>query len=447
MRTAPIFALALTITLTACSRTTAESPQTTDSGFEPIGLGDPIAPWAGNRGYDVIEYEWDLEVDVAAGSLGGSALLTASALEAIDAITLDYSGPEPVDVLVDGRRTEFEHSPPKLVVDHDVGEGVTFELEVVLDGSPEQGSGGLGWQPREEMVFTAAVLPGDTSGWVPLNDTPTDPAVFTVTIDAGDWSSVATGTPDQSDGAITWTTPMPASEFGMAVASFDHRRVDAIRFPIITVSTPAGQIPPSEQAIDEVVGDMLAHLTAFLGPFPFPTLGLTKIEGLPGANSTPGQIFLGVFDGMTVAHELAHQWIGGSVGTASSSDTWLREGIPEYLALLWMAENGGGGPLDQALRIMHEELGERTRALRDVAEPADRSDKAVWLRSPLAIHALRSEMGDEALRDGLALLFEEQRGQSITTDDFIDAMQRHTDVDVSGLLEPWIDEEEVPPFP
>lgn len=42
-----------------------------------------------------------------------------------------------------------------------------------------------------------------------------------------------------------------------------------------------------------------------------------------------------------VVHELAHQWMGGSVGTASSQDAWLREGLPTYVEALWTARHQG----------------------------------------------------------------------------------------------------------
>lgn len=67
------------------------------------------------------------------------------------------------------------------------------------------------------------------------------------------------------------------------------------------------------------------------------------------------------------------------MSTASSRDVWLREGLPEYLAYAWMAEQDDGD-LDERMRSIHTRLGSETRALLDVDEPADRSDDATCLR-------------------------------------------------------------------
>jgi aminopeptidase N len=413
----------------------------------PVGVGDPVAPWAGNPGYDVTRYDWRLAVDPSSGILSGTTLLTATAVDALDTISVDYSGPAPVSVSVAGKEVEFDYISPKLNVPADLEAGETFTLEAVLNGAPDAGTSGTGWIHQGDLVYTAALFPGDTASWVPLNDTPTDPAVFSVTIDAGAGAAVISGTPMPANGETTWETPVAVSEVGMAVGAFEKRDVTSVSQPEVAVWTMQGQIPPSEQAIDDVVGDMLSYHESFLGPFPFQTLGLTKIQGFPGANSTPGQIFLGVFDQLTVAHELVHQWIGGSVGTASSRDAWLREGIPEYLAILWLTSQEEESFLQERLRSMYEQIAPSTRAPRDVTHRDDRSDNAVFVRGPLAIHALHVAMGDQAFRAGLVQLTSEYEGRSVSTQEFIDVMQSQSDLDIATVIYPWIDEEELPPFP
>jgi aminopeptidase N len=65
----------------------------------------------------------------------------------------------------------------------------------------------------------------------------------------------------------------------------------------------------------------------------------------------------------------------------------------------------------------------------------------------LAIYALHVAMGDESFRAGLARLTAEFEGRSISTEDFIEVMQAQTELEIAAVISPWIDDEELPPFP
>lgn len=414
---------------------------------QPEGLGDPVASWAGNTGYDAIRYQWELTVDAAAGTLDATTVMEALGTEDAPALSIDYSGPTPSQVEVNGLVTDFEHLPPKLLVSHPIEPGEELRVEIAFTGSPQSHSpkgfpGALGWIHRGDLVYTSAVLPGDMSTWAPLNDTPLDPAIFSVLVSTSSGVGVvASGTPTETGEVTRWETPLPVTEFGFAAGDMEQRVLDAD--PTIVFSAMAGLSLPSE-SWDGRLPEVVEFLEGFLGPFPFPTLGLTHVTGLLGANSTPGQIFLGMYGEELIAHEVAHQWIGGSVSTASSRDVWLREGLPEYLAYAWMAERDGAD-LDHRMRTIHTRLGSETRALLDIDEPADRRDDATYLRGALAFHALHAAVGDRDFRAGLKSFTAEYAGRSATTENFIETVQEHAEVPVAEILGPWIDQEKMPP--
>ncbi len=418
-----------------------------DPPDQPEGLGDPVASWAGNTGYDAIRYQWDLTIDATAGTLDATTVMEALGTEDTPVLSIDYSGPTPSQVEVNGQVTDFEHLPPKLLVSRPIEPGEQLRVEIAFNGSPQPQtpkgfSGVLGWIHRGDLVYSSAVLPGDMSTWVPLNDTPLDPAIYSVQLSASSGvGAVASGTPTESGEVTRWETLLPVTEFGFAVGDMEQRTLDGD--PTVVLSAMAGlSLPP--ESWDGRLPEVVEFLEGYLGPFPFPTLGLTLVTGLPGGNSTPGQIFLGRYGEELIAHEVAHQWIGGSVSTASSRDVWLREGLPEYLAYAWIAQRAGAD-LDERMRSIHTRLGSETRALLDVDEPADRSDDATYLRGALAFHALHAAVGDEDFRAGLKSFTAEYAGRSATTENFIEAVQEHTDVPVAEILSQWIDQEEMPP--
>jgi aminopeptidase N len=91
------------------------------------------------------------------------------------------------------------------------------------------------------------------------------------------------------------------------------------------------------------------------GPFPFDHLDVAQIPGSFG-QGWPGLVYLSTFAFLPAEdqeraglqqweqseardlmpfHEVAHQWWGNVVGPASYRDTWIEEGMANYLALLY----------------------------------------------------------------------------------------------------------------
>ncbi len=79
--------------------------------------------------------------------------------------------------------------------------------------------------------------------------------------------------------------------------------------------------------------------------------------------------------------------------------------------------------------------------------PADMFDDRVYKRGALALHAVRRLLGDEAFFDLLRDWVASFRHSSVSTDDFVRTADRHAPAPVEPLLDAWLFQEALPPFP
>jgi hypothetical protein len=157
---------------------------------------------------------------------------------------------------------------------------------------------------------------------------------------------------ERSLAALFRTTPL--SELPQALPRSMSRRGAS------TVQLPDEPSPPepSPAALVHQVGEVMADAVRieerWLGPLPFSRLEVTQIpgdfgQGWPGLIYLPTITFLSPaeqqhvglsgatqedFNEIVPFHEVAHQWLGNSVGWDSYRDQWIDEGLANYIALL-----------------------------------------------------------------------------------------------------------------
>lgn len=144
-----------------------------------------------------------------------------------------------------------------------------------------------------------------------------------------------------------------------------------------------------------------------------------------------------------VADELAHQWFGNSLTVASWSDIWLHEGFACYAEWLW--SECSGGPLAAAHAVRH------WKRLRDLpqdlllADPGALRmfDDRLYKRGALALHALRSVLGDKPFFRLLQSWVAANRHSSVSTGAFV----AHAGKDAADVLRDWLFETSLPELP
>jgi len=227
----------------------------------------------------------------------------------------------------------------------------------------------------------------------------------------------------------------------------------------LSASEPAGHITVSSYyfAAHEPAGvdalmaaaEALTTFEELFGPYPYSTYRVAEVD-FAGGMEFSALCFLGddwygdhpggYRSGMVslLAHEVSHQWWYGVVGNDQVGEPWLDEAMatyssmlyyerrhPEFVEWWWETEVNKYRPLGQIDRPIYAFMDGRTYL------------NAVYRRGALFISDIRDRMGDEAFFAFLRDYYESGGKQLSTAEDFFAILYRHSEVDISSLLEEY----------
>ncbi len=432
-----------------------------------MSVADSYAPQSGDLSYDVESYDLAIGYRVRTNRLDGVATIVAVARESVSSFAIDLVGLRTSRVRVDGVNARFSAGPRILRVTppQALAPGDRFEVEVTYAGAPAPRRsrwGTVGWEELTDGALVAG-QPIGAPTWFPCNDRPDNRARMRleITVDDG-YVAAATGVagPRTRRGGRTTTTfvsDVPTATYLAAVhvGRYRTRQLEGTGealVPSVTVTAP----PALTAAVDRAfatVPDMLRAFDRFFGPYPQEacTLVVTADE-LEIPLEAQGLAVFGMNHLVPaaqrlVAHELAHQWFGNSVGIARWSDIWLNEGFACYAEWLW-SETSGGASVESCVADHYARLAAKPRDLLLVDPgPDDMFDDRVYKRGALTLHALRCTLGDEAFFDLLRTWTTDHRHALVTTDDFRAAVESAGGPDAAAVLSRWIDDVALPARP
>ena len=428
--------------------------------------GDDYLPNSGNGGYIVSRYDLDLRYRVATNRLDGTATLALTSTQDLERFTLDLSGLRVSKVVIAGRRTtSFSQTAHKLVVSPAavIHADTEFSLTVTYSGSPgPRGSawGAVGWEELADGVLVAA-QPSGAPTWYPCNDYPGSKASYGIRFAAEQaYTVVCNGTlvsHRTSSGLGHWhyEQPQPTASYLATVQIGRYARVAADLDGVAGVMVYPKPIEARVLTDLAALPRMMALYQETFGPYPFDdyTVVVTaddleiplESQGLAtfGANHMDGH---GVAERL-VAHELAHQWFGNSVGLAQWSDIWLNEGFACYSEWLW-SEHKGGMTADGLARQFRRSLSQQPLDI-TVGDPgaADMFDDRVYKRGALTLHALRLTIGDTAFFDLLKVWAARHQHSTVTTTDFRALAAEFSPTPLDDLFERWLFQTSLPALP
>ncbi len=304
-----------------------------------------------------------------------------------------------------------------------------------------------GWVTTRDGAMVVSE-PDGAATWFPANDHPVDKATydFSITVPEG-LTAVANGLLVDEQTAAGWTTwvwdaPDPMAAY-LATASVSNYVLTSYVAPNGTpiINAVDADLPASASATLPLTDRMLPFFEDLYGPYPFVAYGAIVDDDSVGyALETQTRSFFSrrAASG-TVAHELAHQWMGDAVSPFRWADIWLNEGWATYSTWLWV-EHEGGRTADATFAQEMQRPADSPYWQLVVADPGALGLFAnpVYNRGAATLHALRDKIGDEAFFALAKAWVQEYGGGSASTSDFAALAEEVSGQDLDTFFTVWL---------
>jgi aminopeptidase N len=446
-RTAAIFATAAAALAAAAAAWAAFIPGSP-------GLGDPFFPLAGNGGYNVANYSLRLDYTPATNQLVASEVITATATQDLASFDLDLRGFAITRLLVNGRPASYARDGQELKITprRGIRSRASFTVIVAYTGEPtvvtDPDESIEGWVPTDDGAFVVGE-PQGSPGWYAVNDNPRDKATydFRVTVPAG-LTAMANGvlvSQSTSEGKSTWVwredDPMAPH-----LATVTNGRFDLTRYSLDDGTPVYIAVDPqlaSGQALAKLP-EMVKFFSSIYGPYPFDAVGAI-VDSAPAVGyaleTQTKPVFASVPSESTLAHELAHQWIGDSVTLAQWPDIWLHEGFARWSEWIWSEHEGNASAaqrFEQLYSIPASNDAFWNPPPGNPGTPALLFDGTVYTRGAMTLEALREKVGDTTFFRILREWAQRNRFRNVTTARFVAFAGRVSGMNLQHFFDVWL---------
>lgn len=334
------------------------------------------------------------------------------------------------------------------------GSSVTLTIDWSIGDLTVDLPAGRGAEATADGFFFAYGLPT----WPRLASAgPADPQVtFAVALPSG-WTAASSEPATACTGACFGAPPFVPNVWPAVVAGAYQTGSAAFTDGSVRVLARATQAGSPDPAATATFLASAADVYSVWGPPALGTITLAAVSPRNGGVSTYGLIL--VPDSTLVpalspdlefffAHELSHQWWGGTVYTSDPLDLWLREGMADFSAIRVISQVDGVSVAATAWQTEHDQLvqlmanGYGGQPGRDVPvrpdDPTQLQDYVFYLKGALVLRHLEGVVGSDAMEKALSAYLADHRHLGATTTDFESAVEAASGQALTWFWHEWL---------
>jgi hypothetical protein len=280
-----------------------------------------------------------------------------------------------------------------------------------------------------------------------------DVASYEVTISAPlEFTVITSGSCGRPRDGIWACEAAPVREF-VVILGRDYKLANRMVNDVVVNSYYYERDERSGSRALDVAVNALVEFSELFGPYPYTELDVVETPNRLGGMEYPGLIVIqdtlyptGSRVEWLTAHEVAHQWWFGMVGSDQVDEPWLDEALTQYSTLLYYEKVYGPerarGVLNAEFIRTHRELIRRGLDL-PVGLAADTYTselywKVVYDKGALYFHDLREEIGDPAFFEVLRVYFRNNRYGIAEPGDWLAAVEEVTGDGYRSIYQEWV---------